>query len=54
MISKDELIHHILPATVGSGYMLSLGEHFLFSVAVGVTIWVITHALSALTKKIFK
>lgn len=54
MISKEELIHHILPATAGSSVMLSLGEHFLFSVAVGVSIWVITHGLSSLAKKVFK
>jgi hypothetical protein len=53
-LDARELLHHILPATFGSGIMLSLGEHFLFSVATGITIWIVTHALSAGFKKVFK
>jgi hypothetical protein len=51
---KDEILHHIFPSASGTSLMLTLGEHFLFSVATGVAIYVITHTISFLTKSVLK
>lgn len=52
-LDKEEFLHHILPASASTGVMVTLGEHFLFSVAVGVTVYAITHGLTSLFKRLF-
>lgn len=43
---KEEILHHIFPGVSSFGAAFTLGEHFLFSVGVGVAVYCITHAIS--------
>lgn len=51
-LDAKELVHHILPSTVGGSIMLSMGEHILTSIGVSVAVWLITHGLAALHKAV--
>jgi hypothetical protein len=51
---RDEIIHHIVPSASGAGIAMSLGEHFLYSVGVGVAVYCITHVISIVVKQIIK
>jgi hypothetical protein len=43
---KEEVVHHVFPGLSSFGAAFTLGEHFAFSVGVGVAVYCITHAIS--------
>jgi hypothetical protein len=51
---KEEILHHIFPGLSSFGAAFSLGEHFAFSVGVGVAVYCITHAISFGVKALIK
>jgi hypothetical protein len=48
---KEEVIHHLLPAFSGAGLSAIFDVNFVKAVAVGVSIWLVTHILSAVFEK---
>jgi hypothetical protein len=49
---KDEILHHVFPGLTSAGAAFSLGEHFAFSVGVGVAVYCVTHVISYIAKTI--
>lgn len=48
---RDEIMHHILPATTSAATMFAMVEQYLQSILVGVSVYVITRGISWLLNK---